>query len=517
MVNMESLFFWIGTIVFVGTYVLIASEKVHKTVAALLGASLMMLFILPGPSHSEEGHDLQVNSIAEQTTSSDTVVGVASSGSEVKSSEQSKKIDTEAIDQLSAPDKSKSKASQTISMMLEKVSKYDKLDTFARYSNFDVVFTLAGMMLLVNLLSGTGLFQYIAIKCAKLAKGLPVRTMILLVLATAVLSAFLDNVTTILLVAPVTLLVTNELGVPPVPFLMAETMASNIGGTATLIGDPPNLIIGSVAQLDFAAFLINLAWFIGIVLVVYCICLWCYYSKRMKVTVEKRALIMELNEEAAITNRHNLRRGGIVMLLTIVGFLLHGLVGLQPCVVAMTGAALALLLCKVDVDHSLEKIEWSTLFFFMALFILVCGAEQCGLMAKIENVLKLMNGWSVLAIVLTIMWGSAIAAAVMNNVSFTAAMVTVVASYISATPVFSNCIEYQHLMWWGLSLAICLGGNASLVGAAANLVTVGIAEKNGYKVNFTQFLTYGVPVTFGSMVLASIYIIVRYYLTCPGL
>ena len=169
--------------------------------------------------------------------------------------------------------------------MAEKAGRYDKLDTFARYSNFDVVFTLAGMMLLVNLLSGTGLFQYVAIKCAKLAKGLPIRTMILLVFATAVLSAFLDNVTTILLVAPVTLLVANELGVPPIPFLMAETMASNIGGTATLIGDPPNLIIGSVAQLDFAAFLINLAPFIVVVMILYSICLWVYYSKRMKVTL----------------------------------------------------------------------------------------------------------------------------------------------------------------------------------------------------------------------------------------
>ena len=372
------------------------------------------------------------------------------------------------------------------------------------------------MMLLVNLLSGTGLFQYVAIKCAKLAKGLPIRTMILLVFATAVLSAFLDNVTTILLVAPVTLLVANELGVPPIPFLMAETMASNIGGTATLIGDPPNLIIGSVAQLDFAAFLINLAPFIVVVMILYSICLWVYYSKRMKVTVEKRALIMELDENAAITDRHNLRRGGIVMLLTIIGFLVHGAVGLQPCVVAMAGAALALALCKVDVDHALEKIEWSTLFFFMALFILVCGAEQCGLMAKIDNVLQLMGGWSVLTIVLVIMWGSALAAAVMNNVSFTAAMVTVVASFIAATPAFRDSVECQHLLWWGLALSVCLGGNASLVGAAANLVTVGIAEKNGYKVSFSQFLVYGVPVTLGSMVLASIYIIVRYYLYCQG-
>ena len=338
--------------------------------------------------------------------------------------------------------------------------------------------------------------------------------MILLVFATAFLSAFLDNVTTILLVAPVTLLVANELGVPPVPFLMAEAMASNIGGTATLIGDPPNLIIGSIAQLDFMAFLINLAPFILTVMVIYCIFLWAFYSRRMHVTVEKRALIMELDENAAITDRKNLRRGGIVMLLTIVGFLIHGAVGLQPCVVAMTGAALALALCKVNVDHALEKIEWSTLFFFMALFILVCGAEECGLMAKIGSVLNLMDRWPVLVVILVIMWGSAIAAAVMNNVSFTAAMASVVATFIASTPVFRDNIEMQHLLWWGLALAVCLGGNASLVGAAANLVTVGIAGKNGYKVTFTQFLMYGVPVTVGSMILASAYIIIRYFVQC---
>ena len=499
---METLWFWVGTIVFVGTYVLIASEKVHKTVAALLGASLMMFFILPGPSHSGEGHESRENVVTEQAVS------------DVETAEQAKMTESPADSQPSALQKVEDAISHADGNMAEKAGRYDKLDTFARYSNFDVVFTLAGMMLLVNLLSGTGLFQFVAIKCAKLAKGLPIRTMILLVFATAFLSAFLDNVTTILLVAPVTLLVANELGVPPVPFLMAEAMASNIGGTATLIGDPPNLIIGSIAQLDFMAFLINLAPFILTVMVIYCIFLWAFYSRRMHVTVEKRALIMELDENAAITDRKNLRRGGIVMLLTIVGFLIHGAVGLQPCVVAMTGAALALALCKVNVDHALEKIEWSTLFFFMALFILVCGAEECGLMAKIGSVLNLMDHWPVLVVILVIMWGSAIAAAVMNNVSFTAAMASVVATFIASTPVFRDNIEMQHLLWWGLALAVCLGGNASLVGAAANLVTVGIAGKNGYKVTFTQFLMYGVPVTVGSMILASAYIIIRYFVQC---
>ena len=503
----STLIFWIGTIIFIGTYVLIASEKVHKTVAALLGAMLMLIVILPGPGHSGGSHEEAAEPVAVEAPAAvaeqvPAAVAEQAAGAQAKAAEALAETE-QALADATGP-----------SEIERKAGLYDKLDTFARYSNFDVVFTLAGMMLLVNLLSGTGLFQYVAIRCAKLARGLPIRTMILLVFATAFLSAFLDNVTTILLVAPVTLLVCNELDVPPVPFLMAETMASNIGGTATLIGDPPNLIIGSIAQLDFMAFLINLAPFILTVMVIYCICLWAFYSRRMHVTVEKRALIMELDENAAITDRKNLRRGGIVMLLTIVGFLIHGAVGLQPCVVAMTGAALALALCKVNVDHALEKIEWSTLFFFMALFILVCGAEECGLMAKIGSVLNLMDHWPVLVVILVIMWGSAIAAAVMNNVSFTAAMASVVATFIASTPVFRDNIEMQHLLWWGLALAVCLGGNASLVGAAANLVTVGIAGKNGYKVTFTQFLMYGVPVTVGSMILASAYIIIRYFVQC---
>ncbi|MDR0931893.1 MAG: ArsB/NhaD family transporter [Victivallales bacterium] len=488
----SALMFWIGTIVFVGTYVLIASEKVHKTVAALLGAMLMLIVILPGPGHSTSSHE---------------IVQTENLGSTQEQLEQNR-TETLAHAEQATPEATGQET------MLRKAELYDKLDTFARYSNFDVVFTLAGMMLLVNLLSGTGLFQFVAIRCAKIAKGLPIRTMILLVFATAILSAFLDNVTTILLVAPVTLLVCNELGVPPIPFLMAETMASNIGGTATLIGDPPNLIIGSIAGLNFADFLINLAPFIVVVMIIYCICLWAHYSKRMKVTVEKRALIMELDERAAITDWSNLKRGGVVMILTIIGFLIHGAVGLQPCVVAMAGSTLALCICKVDVDHALEKIEWSTLFFFMALFILVCGAEFCGLMAKIGGLMSLMNGWSVPVVILVIMWVSAIAAAVMNNVSFTAAMVTVIAAFISSTPAFGTNEACRDLLWWGLALAVCLGGNASLVGAAANLVTVGIAEKNGHNVTFSDFLRYGIPVTLGSMVLASGYILARYFILC---
>ncbi len=467
--------FWFATIVFVGTYIVIASEKVHKTTAALVGASLMFLVVLHGPSHSgPEG----------QSGESPSHV--------VETSLANPSVDHE---------------------LLKSAQKYEELDVFARYVNFDVIFTLAGMMVLVNVLSGTGIFQFIAIKSAKIAKGSPVRTMILLVLATALLSAFLDNVTTVLLIAPVTLLVAAELGVPAMPFLMAETMASNIGGTATLIGDPPNLIIGSVARLDFAAFMLNLAPFILGILIIYCICLKIYYSKRMQVTVEKRARIMELNENAAITDPVNMKRGGLVMIITIIGFLLHGALGIQPCVIAIAGSALCLAVCNVDVDHCLEKVEWSTLFFFLGLFALVSGAAEGGLLAKFGSLLSFTQDWNILLTVLTVMWISGICAAIMNNVSYTAAIVSVIAAFLATTPAFATPAA-KELMWWGLALAVCLGGNGTLVGAAANLVTSGIAEKSGHKITFKEFFRYGFPVTFLSLVAASIYIIIRYYICC---
>ncbi|MBO5762979.1 MAG: anion permease, partial [Lentisphaeria bacterium] len=349
--------------------------------------------------------------------------------------------------------------------------------------------------------------------CAKISKGSPVRLLTLLVLATAILSAFLDNVTTVLLVAPVTLVVAAQMRVPVLPFLMAETLASNIGGTATLIGDPPNLIIGSIANLDFMAFLVNLSPFIVGLLFLYCIVLSVYYSKRMHVNAEERARIMELDARSAITDMVNLRRGGIVMLLTIIGFLLHGAVHLQPCVVAMAGATAALLVCKVDIDHALEKIEWNTLFFFMGLFVLVSGAEKAGVMDCFGHILAFTYSWHALVTILAVMWLSAIAAAVMNNVSFTAAMAAIMAVFLQNAPQFAGNPALQELMWWGLALAVCLGGNGTIVGAAANLVVAGIAEKAGVKMTFTTFLRYGLPVTVGSMIFASLYIGIRYYVT----
>lgn len=450
----EGFRFYFAAAVFLITFIAVATEKIHKTTAVLIGAALMLMVILPGPAHH----------IPE---------GVAG-------------------DAL----------------------KYCKLDFFARYVNFDVVFTLAGMMVIVNVLSKTGLFQYVAIKSVKIAKGYPMPTMLLLVCATAVLSAFLDNVTTVLLVIPVTFLVASQMKLNPIPFLMAETMASNIGGTATLIGDPPNLIIGSAVNLDFMAFIINLTPFILILMGIFCVGLWMIYGKNMQVTVEQRAAIMEMDEKSAITDASTLKRAGFVMCLTLLGFILHGFVGLQPSVVALGGMALCLLLCKVNVDEMLEKIEWGTLFFFIGLFIVVEGAAYSGVMGKIGLLLQFTTSWHPLAVILAIMWCCGLAVAIVNNVSFTTVVVSLITGYFSsdmANAYFVNNTAHQHLLWWGIALAVCLGGNMTVLGAAANLVSVGIAKQNKHEISFLQFMKFGVPTTIISLIMASLYIVFRFY------
>ena len=465
-------FYFVG-IICILIFILIASEKVHKTAAVLIGSALMLLFILPGPLHNN-----------------------------VPSPEKKYTVAGEIMPPLLAPKEHESSIS------------IEKIDTYGRYVNFDVVFTLAGMMILVSILGGTGVFQYIAIKAAKFAGGEPLKTMILLVVATAILSAFLDNVTTILLVAPITFVVASELSVSPIPFLMSETLASNIGGTATLIGDPPNLIIGSAAKLSFMSFIVNLAPFILILLILYCIGLWIYYKKRMAVTVEERARVMELDETRAVTDPVNLRRGGFVIVLTIIGFLMHGFMGVQPCVIAMSGAALALVICKVNVDEILSKIEWGTLFFFLGLFILVEGAVHVGIIAELGKLLAFTTSWNPLLVILFVMWFCGLAVAVVNNVSFTVVVITVIGAFIHTAPAFHGDIQLQRLMWWGIALSVCLGGNFTIIGAAANLVTAGISEQVGHKITFKEFFKYGAPIAFCSLIMSSLYIILRYvYLT----
>ena len=483
--------FWAAAAIFIITFVAIATEKIHKTACVLVGSALMLLFVLPA-GHEAPAPEKQLPAAVQQAVSAQTGTP--------------EKAELKLKQQTAAP------AAAAQDPELQKAAKkYNSLDNYSKYVNFDVIFTLAGMMVLGNILSKTGLFQYIAIKAVKLARGYPARTMILLVMATAFLSAFLDNVTTVLLVVPVTFVVASQMKVSPVPFIMAETLASNIGGTATLIGDPPNLIIGSMVGLNFMAFLINLAPFILLLLIAYCLVLFLYYGKKMSVTVEQRARIMEMDESQSITDSSTLKKAGTIMILTICGFLVHGVFGIQPSVVAMTGAAVCLAVCKVNVDQMLEKIEWGTLFFFLGLFIIVEGADYAGVMTKVGSYLQFTANWHPLAIILTLMWICGLAVAMINNVSFTAVAVTIIVAFLKTLPEFQASVPLRHLLWWGVALALCLGGNFTLYGAAANLVVAGLAQQSGHKVNFKLFATYGVPVTVCALIASSIYISIRYF------
>lgn len=402
------------------------------------------------------------------------------------------------------------------------------LSAWNQHADFDVIFLLAGMMVIVNAIRESGIFQYVAIKCAKLGKGYPLPVLALLLFATAFLSAFLDNVTTVLLMAPITLLVAAEMKLNPITFLLPEIMASNLGGTATLIGDPPNILVGSIAgklyaytplvSFDFVSFLkvmtpvviLTMAGFVGIVML--------RFKGRLTVTAEERARIMELDENAAISDLPLLIKGLVIMGLTLSGFMLHSLLHVEPGVIAMAGAALTLILTRHSVEEALAKIEWNTLFFFIALFIVVKGASVCGMLdilgVKMAALIGHPENIAYIAPVV-VLWVSGILAGIMNNVSFTLAALPIVQSlafsFFGSGPGGAVPVEAGP-MYWALALGACFGGNLTPVGAAANLVVLNIAARSNHRVSWSEYLAWGVPCAVGSLLLATGYLCLYVYL-----
>jgi Na+/H+ antiporter NhaD/arsenite permease-like protein len=368
--------------------------------------------------------------------------------------------------------------------------------------DWNVIFLLAGMMMIANVLRETGLFQWIAIQSVRLGKGNPYRIMVILVLVTAVTSALLDNVTIVILMAPVTLFITASLRISPVPFLIALIMASNIGGTATLVGDPPNILIGSAAGIDFVTFAANLAPISLIILIAFIGLAWFLFKKDLQVSKIDPLSFEALDTSELITNKPLLRKSLVVMAGVILGFLFHGALHLEPATVALTGATVLILWGRIDLHHVLRDIEWTTLFFFIGLFILVEALVEVGIIEVVaQAALRLTDGNLQMTSMLLI-WLSAVASGVVDNIPYTATMIPVVENLGQAMPVGP--------LWWSLALGACLGGNATLVGAAANVVVANLSEKSGNPVSFGFFLRYGVIVTFMSLVLASLYVWVRY-------
>lgn len=368
--------------------------------------------------------------------------------------------------------------------------------------DWNVIFLLAGMMMIASVLRETGLFQWIAIQSVRLGKGNPYRIMVILVLVTAVTSALLDNVTIVILMAPVTLFITASLRISPVPFLIALILASNIGGTATLVGDPPNILIGSAAGIDFATFGANLAPISLLILVAFIGLAWFLFKKDLQVSKIDTLSIEALDTSELITNKALLRKSLVVMAGVILGFLFHGALHLEPATIALVGATVLMLWGRIDIDHVLGEIEWTTLFFFIGLFILVEALVEVGIIEVVaQAALRLTDGNLQMTSMLLI-WLSAVASGVVDNIPYTATMIPVVENLGQAMPVGP--------LWWSLALGACLGGNATLVGAAANVVVANLAGKSGQPISFGLFLRYGVIVTFMSLVLASLYVWVRY-------
>ena len=370
--------------------------------------------------------------------------------------------------------------------------------------DFNVIFLLAGMMILAGIIRKTGVFGWIAVRAARFAGGEPYRILVVLSLITAVASAFLDNVTTVVLVGPITLFLAARLGMDPFPFLMSEILASNIGGAATLIGDPPNILIGSAAGLDFTAFLLNMAPLSAILLAVYLIAARWLFRDLLAADPALRASLLELNERDMITNPDLLRRSLAVLGLTLVGFLLHGPLGLEPATIALTGAVVLMVLARESPDEVLREVEWPTLFFFIGLFMLIAGVIEIGLIDVVADAIVAVTGGALAGTSLLVLWLSATLSGIIDNIPYTATMIPVVQQLDQGQP--------NDAIWWALAIGADLGGNATIIGASANVILAGMAEREGHPITFGQFLRYGLPVTVGSMLIASVYVWLRYLL-----
>jgi Na+/H+ antiporter NhaD/arsenite permease-like protein len=429
---------WLATSIFLITYALLISERVHRTVAVMLGAGLMIL-----------------------------------------------------------------------SGIITQDDAFDGVD-------FNTISLLTGMMILVGITQRTGIFQFVAIWVVKKARANPRGILIMLATVTAVFSALFDNVTTVLLIVPVTLLIVEKLELSPYPFLFAEIFASNIGGTATLIGDPPNIMIGSAVGLSFSDFIYELGPVVICIHLAVMLLLYLLWGKQLTSSTQARARIMAFDEKDSITNPILLRQSIAVMGIVITGFMLGELIGLQSGSVALGGAALLLLLFTAGrtgkeqskrVQDILAELEWVTILFFMCLFMMVHGLRASGLLELLGHQLLEFTGGDLQVTTFATLWLATIASAIIDNVPFVATMIPV----LQSTAPHLGGEEAMEPVWWALSLGACLGGNGSLVGATANIIVAGFAERAGYPISFFRFLLIGIPIALLSAVIASAYIYLRHF------
>ena len=392
-------------------------------------------------------------------------------------------------------------AGASIFLLLKILEQHEAIEAI----DFNTIGLLIGMMIIVGILHHTGLFEYIAIKQAKAVQGDPWKIMLVFSVITAVGSAFLDNVTTVLLLVPVTLAIAKTLELPPAPFIITEIIISNIGGTATLIGDPPNIMIGSAENLGFLDFVVNLTPVVIVIFMVTIYLLKFIYSKDLKIREELKDKLMLIDESKELKDWQLAKKCLIVLALTVLGFILHQPLHLESATVAIAGAALLLLIGGVSVEKALDGVEWTVIFFFIALFILVGGLEKVGLIEMMAQGALDLTGGNIVVLSMVVLWGSGIGSAFLDNIPFVA----------TAIPLLQTMqAQLAHLdfmpVWWALALGACLGGNGTLIGASANVAAVGLAEEEGVFIKFVEYFKVGFPLMLVSLIISTIYILVRY-------
>jgi Na+/H+ antiporter NhaD/arsenite permease-like protein len=373
--------------------------------------------------------------------------------------------------------------------------------------DWNVIFLLFGMMIIVGVLRQTGVFEYVAIWAAKRANGSPLRIMILLILVTAFASALLDNVTTVLLIAPVTLLVCERLAINPIPFLIAEVLASNIGGASTLVGDPPNIIIASRAGLTFNDFLVHMAPIVVIVLIVFIALVPFIFRGSFDVDPARVADVMTLNEREAIRDPRLLIKCGAVLVAVFAAFIGHSILHIEPSVVALLGAGVLVLISKLEQRDYLSSVEWETLLFFAGLFVMVGALVKTGVIEELGRSATELTGGNGLLTTMLILGISAPVSGIIDNIPFTATMTPIVAELSASVSGLSN----PDVLWWALALGADFGGNLTAIGASANVVMLGIARRAGYPISFWEFTRKGALITVVSIALSALYLWLRYF------
>lgn len=376
-------------------------------------------------------------------------------------------------------------------------------DKALSYIDFNTIGVLVGMMIFVAIVRRSGMFEYIAVRAAKAVHGDPWKIMVAFTLITAVLSAILDNVTTVLLVGPMSIAIARMLKIDPVPFLMGQILASNVGGTATLIGDPPNIMIGSAAHLSFMDFLDNTGFAVLFILVVLILLMKIVYEKKIELGTVDTGAIEKLDPSKSITNRALMKKGIIVLICVIVGFMFHDKLGIESSVIALTAAAVMLIIGREDVNEAIQDVEWMTILFFMSLFVLVGGLTETGIIKELASkIIDATNGHPMVTM-LVLLWASALLSSILDNIPFVATLIPLIQA------MQADGIDVTSF-WWAISLGACLGGNGTMIGASANVVLSDISTKHGYPITFKSYLKVGMPFMLLSIVISTVFLVVKF-------